>query len=160
MKRIADNKNLLTIGLLAGLSGGAAEVAWVGLYSSATGTSAMTVAEQVTTSFSPALAGLPSAPILGIAIHMLLSAVMGLAFAATIWRLCAPVLGATALMTVTAMSLALVWAINFFVVLPVLNPAFIALMPHGVTLASKILFGIAMGSVLLRAAPRRIPALH
>ena len=117
----------------------------------------MTVAEQVTTSLIPAAAGLPAAPFLGIAIHMLLSVALGLAFAATIWRLAAPLLGTAALMTTAALSLALVWAINFFVVLPVLNPAFITLMPYGVTLVSKVLFGIAMGSVLLRAAPRRIP---
>jgi len=30
-------------------------------------------------------------------------------------------------------------------------------MPYGVTLASKVLFGITMGSVLLMSAPRRVP---
>jgi len=60
-------------------------------------------------------------------------------------------------MTTAAVSLTLVWAINFFVVLPVLNPAFITLMPFGITLASKVLFGIAMGSVLLTSSPRRVP---
>lgn len=37
-----------------------------------------------------------------------------------------------------------VWGINFFVVLPTLNPVFITLMPYGITLISKMLFGIAM----------------
>jgi hypothetical protein len=157
MERIAGNNSLLTIGFLAGLGGGAVELAWVGLYSSAMGTSGVAVAEQVTTSLFPAAAGLPSAPLLGIAIHMLLSVALGLAFAATIWRLAAPLLGTAALMTTAAVSLTLVWAINFFVVLPVLNPAFITLMPFGITLASKVLFGIAMGSVLLTSSPRRVP---
>jgi len=157
MDRMAGNKSKLAIGLLAGLAGGAVEVAWVGLYSSVMGTSGMTVAEQVTTSLIPAAAGLPAAPLLGIAIHMLLSVALGLAFAATIWRLAAPRLGTAAFMTTAAVSLALVWAINFWVVLPVLNPAFITLLPYGVTLASKILFGIAMGSVLLTSSPRQAP---
>jgi len=157
MDGIAGNKNVLTIGLLAGLSGGAAEVAWVGLYSNATETSGMIVAQQVTASVVPAAAELSFAPLLGITIHMLLSVALGLAFAVTIWRLAAPRIGAAAFMATAAASLALVWAINFFVVLPVLNPAFVSLMPYGATLASKILFGIVMGSVLLNASPRRLP---
>jgi hypothetical protein len=91
---------------------------------------------------------------------MLLSVALGLAFAATIWRLAAPRLGPAAFMATAAGALALVWAFNFFVVLPVLNPAFVTLMPYGITLTSKVLFGIAMGSVLLNASPRGIPARH
>jgi len=117
----------------------------------------MTVAQQVTASVIPSAASLPAAPLLGIAIHMLLSVALGMAFAATIWRLTAPRLGTAAFMTTAAVSLALVWAINFFVVLPVLNPAFITLMPYSITLVSKVLFGIAMGSVLLMSSPRRAP---
>jgi ABC-type sugar transport system substrate-binding protein len=120
----------------------------------------MIVAQQVTASVVPAAAGLPFAPLLGIAIHMLLSVVLGLAFAATIWRLVAPRLGAAAFLATAAVSLALVWAFNFFVVLPVLNPGFVTLMPYGATLASKVLFGIAMGSVLLMSSPRRSAARH
>jgi hypothetical protein len=160
MDRIAGNKGVLTIGLLAGLSGGAAEVAWVSLYSNATETSGMIVAQQVTASVIPSAASLPAAPLLGIAIHMLLSVVLGLAFAATIWRLAAPRLGAAAFLATAAVSLALVWAVNFFVVLPVLNPAFVTLMPYGITLTSKIVFGIAMGSVLLKFSPRRAQERH
>ena len=156
MKRITGNENLLTIGLLAGLAGGAAEVAWVGLYSGVMGTSGVAVAEQVTASVIPAAASLPSAALLGIAIHMLLSVALGVIFAATIWRLAAPMLGPAALMATAAVSLALVWKINFFIVLPVLNPAFITLLPYGITLVSKVLFGIVMGSVLLRSSPRRV----
>ena len=160
MDRIVGNKRLLTIGLLAGLTGGAAEVAWVSLYSTATETSGMIVAQQVTASVAPAAAGLPSAPLLGIAIHMLLSVALGITFAATIWRLAAPRLGAAAFLATAAASLALVWAFNFFVVLPVLNPVFVTLMPYGATLASKVLFGIAMGLVLLLSSPRRFAARH
>ncbi|HYJ20113.1 MAG TPA: hypothetical protein VEW72_13165, partial [Burkholderiales bacterium] len=80
----------------------------------------------------------------------------GLAFAVTIWRLVAPRFGAAAFLAIAAVSLALVWAINFFVVLPVLNPDFVTLMPYGATLASKILFGITMGSVLLMSSPQRV----
>jgi hypothetical protein len=158
MDQTTGNRSVLAIGLFAGLFGGAAEVAWVSLYSSVTDTGGMIVAQQVTASVVPAAAALPFAPILGIAIHMLLSAALGLAFAATIGRLVAPRLGAAAFMTIAAASLALVWAFNFLVVLPALNPVFVTLLPYGTTLASKVLFGIAMGSVLLIASPRRDPA--
>jgi hypothetical protein len=42
------------------------------------------------------------------------------------------------------------FAPNFLLVLPLLNPRFLALMPYAATLASKALFGLAMGAVLAR----------
>jgi hypothetical protein len=42
-------------------------------------------------------------------------------------------------------ALVAIWAANFFVVLPVVNPDFVTLMPYTVTLISKIGFGITMG---------------
>ena len=50
--------------------------------------------------------------------------------------------------------LALVWAVNFFIILPWLNPAFVTLMPYSVSLASKLLFGVTLG-VVLCSLPRR-----
>jgi hypothetical protein len=41
-----------------------------------------------------------------------------------------------------------VWAFNFLVVLPQLNPDFVALMPPAITLASKLLFALAMARML------------
>jgi hypothetical protein len=45
-------------------------------------------------------------------------------------------------------ALAGIWALNFLVVLPAVNPAFVALMPFAVTLSSKLLFGAALGWTL------------
>jgi hypothetical protein len=50
--------------------------------------------------------------------------------------------------------LIIVWAVNFLVVLPVLNPAFIVLLPDSVTLFSKMLFGTAMALVLQKIDQR------
>jgi hypothetical protein len=44
--------------------------------------------------------------------------------------------------------LACVWAINFFVVLPLISPAFVTLVPYPVSLVSKLLFGVAAAAVL------------
>jgi hypothetical protein len=58
---------------------------------------------------------------------------------------CTIIAGATVLLVI-------VWAVNFFLVLPALNPAFVTLLPYGVTLFSKVLFGIAMGWVVQETA--------
>ena len=52
-------------------------------------------------------------------------------------------------------SLAVVWLVNFTVVLPALNPAFVTLLPLWATLISKLLFGAAMTVVLLTSNDRR-----
>ena len=55
---------------------------------------------------------------------------------------------ARAIVTSAAVTLALVWLMNFFVVLPALNPAFTELLPYPLTFASKLLFAIAMAGML------------
>ena len=52
-------------------------------------------------------------------------------------------------------SLASIWAINFFVVLPFVSPAFVHLLPYGVTLASKLGFGLAAAGMLAMQVPAR-----
>jgi hypothetical protein len=49
-----------------------------------------------------------------------------------------------------------VWAVNFFVVLPQVNPAFVHLPPYGVTLISKLLFGLAAARVFARRMRRAL----
>jgi hypothetical protein len=131
--------------LLAGTAGGAAEVLWIAAYSSGTQTRSLDVAREVTASLFPAAAELAAAPLLGIAIHMLLSLALGLVLAKLLlgWARGWLVTGAIA-------ALACVWALNFLVVLPAVNPAFVTLMPLAVTLASKLLFGAALGWTLRR----------
>jgi hypothetical protein len=136
------------LALVAGLIGGAAEIAWVALYSSLSGTNGLGVAREIVASVLPAAAALSSAPLLGIAIHMALSAALGLVLAQALVGYLVPRLGIGALVPSALGALACVWAFNFFVVLPVLNPAFLALMPLAATLASKLLFGLAMAWTL------------
>lgn len=133
--------------LLAGTAGGTAEMLWVAAYSSATPASGVEVAREVTATVFPAAADLSAAPLIGIAIHMVLSLGLGLILAKILLGLArgswiAAPLGA----------LAAVWALNFLVLLPALNPAFVTLMPLAVTLTSKLLFGAALGWTLLRHA--------
>jgi hypothetical protein len=135
--------------ILAGLAGGAVEIAWVSLYSSVAGTGAGEVARQVTATALPFTAGSEWAPALGIGIHMVLSIVLAAAFAATLFGPIARRFGATGIFLGGLATLSAVWAVNFFLLLPLLNPGFPLLMPYAVTFISKLLFGAAMSGVLI-----------
>ncbi len=137
---------VLQAGILAGLAGGAIEIGVVGVYASFTDASAGAVARGVTeTLFSQAGAWTFAAP-LGIAIHMVIAVALGIALAAALQPLFrrGRLLGAAAVVTV----LMGIWSLNFLVVLPQINAAFVTLVPYGVSFASKALFGVATASVL------------
>lgn len=121
----------------AGAAGGAAEVLWI---ASIAPTSAADVAREVTATFH---SGLPLAALIGVAIHMLLSVALGLVLAKVLLRV-----ARGGLLVAALGALAGVWALNFLIVLPLVNPAFVTLLPFGVTLASKLLFGAAFGWTL------------
>lgn len=157
------DKPLFRIAMLAGAAGGAAELLWVAAYGSVTPVNGMQVASEVTTSVLADAAPAALAPLLGIGIHMLLSVALGLLLAGPLLRWVVPHHGSTALMPAALAALSAVWALNFLVVLPVLNPAFVALIPLSATLVSKLLFGAAMGWTLKRAVDSgrlqtRVPA--
>lgn len=120
------------------------EVLWIGAAATVLGVEGSQVTRAVAATVVPASSGLASAPWLGLAVHFLLS----VALAAVFMRMVGNRLRG-AMLVVAAMSvLALVWAVNFFALLPALNPAFPELLPHPVTLVSKLLFGLAMALVL------------
>ncbi len=143
-----SNEGALQLAVLAGLFGGLAEELWVGGYASISTLSGGEVARQITASVTPAIADSSLAVVFGISIHFLLSALLGLTFAWLIWRPFLRKRGVAGTLLGSVAVLTLIWAINFFAVLPFFNPAFVVLMPYGVTLASKIMFGIVMGLVL------------
>jgi len=139
--------------LLAGFAGGAAEILWIALYSWVTATSGTMVARQVTASVWPAVAEWAYAPALGIAIHMALALALAAAIVPLLLHFVArPPEGKTIVLGAVSV-LAVVWVVNFFLVLPWVNPTFIALMPYGATLTSKLLFGAAAGAALRCAVP-------
>ena len=113
------------------------------------------MASQVTATLFPDAANMAFAPGLGIAIHLVLSLLVALFYAALVWLPFVRRFGPAASMAVASAALASIWAINFLVVLPVLNPIFVSLLPHAVTFGSKILFGIAMAGVLMGAQRQR-----
>jgi hypothetical protein len=143
---------MLRNGVVAGAAGGFAEVAWVSLYAVLTGTNAASVAHGVTTAVG-ATALLPdNAVMLGIAIHMAIAVALGIALAAAWQALSKVSTTCRAQYGFVLAALIGVWAMNFFVVLPVVSPDFIQLVPYAVSFVSKVLFGIAAAEALRRTA--------
>ena len=135
-------------GVMAGAAGGLAEIAWVALYARMTGGDPAILARGVTTA-AGASALLPASPAgLGIAVHMALAVTLGIVLAFG-WRV---FFGERAASTnpypFVLAALSGVWAINFFVVLPIVSPAFIHMVPYGVSLTSKLVFGLVAAETL------------
>jgi hypothetical protein len=145
-------------GAIAGAAGGLAEIAWVTLYAGATGGDATLLARSVTIA-AGVTSLLPAAPAaLGVGVHMALAVALGTALAFA-WRGFASRRSASAgLFPFMLAALTGVWAVNFFVVLPNVSPAFIHLMPYPVSMMSKLLFGLAAAAVLRRQGASALTA--
>jgi hypothetical protein len=138
--------NLLRDGVAVGMAGGLAEVIVVEVYCAATGASATNVARQIASAV-----GLDGASAwAGLAVHLILAAMLGVALTRAWTMTRQGPARELPLFELTLLMLTIVWAINFFIVLPVLSPGFVTLLPLSVTLVSKLMFGVA-AAVTLRA---------
>jgi hypothetical protein len=136
-------------GVLAGGAGGAAEVAWVALYAAATGGNAAVLARGVTTAAGVS-ALLPASPVaLGVAV-MTLAVALGVVLSFVWSALQTRRRGLNNPYPFMLAALGGVWVVNFFVVLPVVSPAFVHMVPYAVSLASKLLFGMAAATAMRR----------
>lgn len=146
-------------GALAGVAGGIAEIVWILFYGAVANGDSAAVARAVTATVTPILprAALFGEPVLsGILVHMALAVAMGVALVFA-WRSLAGRwprrVNEYAFM---AGALTIVWTMNFFVVLPLINPDFVQLVPYSASLASKLLFGLAAAVMLRRTAADRL----
>lgn len=149
---------VLQQGVLAGVAGGLAEVAWVSLYAAATGGDPAIVARGVTTAagVTALLAASPAA--LGITVHMTLAVLLGVALSFAWSKLRERGLSNPYPFMLAA--LAGVWAMNFLMVLPIVSPAFVHIVPYAVSLTSKLLFGVAAAAVLRWRAASELQAVY
>lgn len=109
--------------LHAGLAGGVAEIVWIAGYGALTPADAAEVARQVGMTLLPGAGDWPALAALGIALHLALS--LAAAYVLTVWRPFAR-RGGLIGTWVSAVGLVLaVWATNFLLVLPHLNPEFV-----------------------------------
>lgn len=138
-------------GIFAGAAGGVVEIVWVSLYAAVTGGDAAILARGVSTAAGVA-ALLPAASIaMGVAVHMVLAVLLGMAVAC-LWQVTARRQGVSGAYAVVLIALAMVWVVNFFVLLPAISPAFVHVVPYAVSLTSKLLFGLAAAETLRRFA--------
>jgi len=148
-------RRVLTTGLLAGLAGGLAEVAWIAIYAALTAADAGAVARGV----SDTLVGQTALPVLnGLGIHMSLAALLGIGIASALQAAGPRLRGISEYVAVLAV-LTAVWAVNFFVVLPLINPQFVQLVPYAASLISKLLFGLAAAWTFRAARALCLPSL-
>jgi hypothetical protein len=162
--RLTQLAQIARYGVLLGIAGGIAEVIWITFYGSLAGGEIADVARGISATVGAILPGNPiiGAPALnGIVIHMVLAVAIGVALIFA-WRGLAAHRPAWINEFVFMLgALAVVWAFNFFVVLPLISPSFVDLVPYPVSLISKLLFGLAGAFVLRGAAYNRfapIPA--
>jgi hypothetical protein len=137
-----------------------AEILWVGFYGAATGNDTAQLARSIATVANAILpvSAFHSAPVAsGLAIHMLAAVVLGVALAFA-WRALSPrhLVGQDSYWFLPA-ALAVIWGLNFFVLLPLIGSDFVDLhrsfteiVPYSTSLISKLLFGIAAAAVLTR----------
>ena len=134
---------------LAGFIGGLAEVIWIGLYSFLTGSQLSAIGSAITATIYQPGTDFYLAPLAGLVIHMVLAVLLAFGFGSLLW----PTIEKrfphkSTVMIASLATLVIVWKINFFLLLPIWNPAFVSLLPLTVTFVSKVLFGVAMGAVL------------
>ena len=146
---ISKRSATLLTGIVAGLIGGLVEFGWVTLYADITGEDPHQFAPGIVsaTSVRALLPGRPpSLP--SVIVNLSFAVVLGivLTFAWRAIRASRP--GLTNPLPFTLAALAVVWVINFFVVLPIIRPEFVHLVPYGVSLTSSLLFGATVAAVL------------
>ena len=137
----------LRVGVLAGIAGGLAEVGWIILYGTVTGVPTEPVARGVVRSVFPALAASSSSVWLGVLIHLAIAIALGLSLALAVRLLLRRNGAGYSEYGLVIPALAAVWAVNFLIALPYINPEFVRLLPYSVTLLSKLLFGLSAATV-------------
>lgn len=146
--RFTNPAQTWSIGIVAGLAGGVAEIFWIAIYERLSGGEAAAVARGVTEALFPKLVAPATAVPLGIAIHMVLAVMLGVAVAVLARTLLPRKTPAVLEFIAVVGSLVCVWAINFLLILPAINPAFVAIVPYTASLASKVFFGVAAALAL------------
>jgi hypothetical protein len=81
---------------------------------------------------------------------MALAVGLGIAVALACHLFASDTIGGRRMYLIVPAALIAVWAINFMVVLPLLNPDFVSLVSYPVSFVSKLLFGLGAAEVLRR----------
>lgn len=147
-------------GVFAGIAGGTAEIVWIIAAGILATISATNVAYRVVVPVGLKIA--PSTLSVVIAIHMAVAVALGIAVAVACFVLLRRALRGVALYVVVVTAMVGDWAFNFFVLLPMIDTAFVHVVPYPISLLSKLLFGLAAAEVLRRgrAMTRSAPMMR
>ena len=140
---VRNKLELLYFVCIAGVAAGMAEIVWITTYTSITQQSSLYIAEQI--SYTITGQGLGFAALYGIGVHIILSIL--LTFVIVLWVIKVyPSLFKSKSWLIATMCLILsgVWFINFFIILPWLNPAFVNIVPYSMRFISKNLFALTL----------------
>ena len=129
---------------IAGMVGGSAEILWFMLIGVVLSFNIQDVATGITTSIFPYEGSLHYSASIGVAIHLFLSVLLAALYMITLGRWSLSRYRLFGQLIVGMSALAFVWVVNYFVVLPILNPSFIETTTYSLSLLSKVFFGIAM----------------
>jgi hypothetical protein len=146
---ISKRSATLLTGSIAGLIGGLVEFGWVTLYADITGEDPHQFAPGIV-SAAAVRALLPGRPpsFLSVVVNLLFAVILGIVLTLA-WRaLVAEKPTLTNPLPFALAALGVVWAINFFVLLPIIRPEFVHLVPYGVSLTSSLLYGATVAAVL------------
>lgn len=155
-------------GVVAGAAGGIAEIIWIFVYALATGTDAASVARGVTTATGVNVLLRGSSGAFGVVIHMILAVILGTALAFAWSALSQRWPKQISPYAIIPVVLVGIWAINFLIVLPLVDPSFVQIVPYPVSLVSKLLFGVATAATIsyrrrqsmLLPAPKMKTVIH
>lgn len=150
-------KNKTSGFILAGFCGGMAEVIWIIFYSLFKDLELLSIASAISQTVFFNSFDMQIAPLMGLIVHLCLSVLLAIAFGFTLLPFIQRFSNNFSTLLASLITLAIVWKINFFILLPVWNPDFINLLPLHVSLLSKLLFGLSMGIVLTqqKSIPRQ-----
>ena len=130
--------------LLAGMAGGMAEIVWFTILGAVLSINIHAVASGITTSVFPVWGDSAFAVFAGIVIHLALSVFLASVYIVPLGRWSMARFGLFGQLMTGVIALSSVWAVNYLVILPIINPDFIALSTYGLSLISKVFFGITM----------------
>jgi hypothetical protein len=145
-----DRAKVIKSGLLAGVAGGGAEILWIMAVAALTNLSAVNVSRRIGASFGIETISSTPGVLIGVTIHMALAVALGIAVAIGCHALASRWLRGAGVYLVVSAALIGVWAFNFLLLLPLINPAFVDLVPYPISFISKLIFGLAAAEILRR----------
>ncbi len=169
-KRFMHASDTVRQGIIAGMAGGFAEIAWIASYGTLTDRDTTQVARTISAVVGRMIPGTVSisAPVaFGITTHMIAAVFLGVALV-LIWQWLSDRYRHTIdVYGFLLAALVAVWAVNFFVVLPLISPffmdinrSFVDIIPYPISLGSKLLFGLAAAATLRHHARDRSAMAH